>query len=1036
MEFRLLGPMEVRAGAAPLELGGRKQQALLARLLLTPGRTVAVEQLVDDMWGDEVPETAVKMIQIYVSQLRKLLPDGLLVTRAPGYLADVEPEAIDVARFARLRAEARAALTAGDAARAAARARTALALWQGPALAGFTEPFAVVEAAHLEELHLACHEDRIEADLALGAHGELTGELERLVSRAPLRERLRGQLMRALYGAGRQAEALEAYREFRTTLDQELGIEPSTALRDLERQILQHDERLDRRPSRAPVRAGRDDRETQFVQNGDVSIAYQVVGGGPLDIVLVHGWVCSFAPGWEWPALARFYERLASMGRLILFDKRGTGLSDRVHGVATLEERMDDVRAVMDAAGSERAAVLGISEGGPMVSLFAATYPERTAALVAMGTFARRAAGSDYPIAVPWLDVSPERWGLPVAREFLAERAPTIADDEDAVRWYASYLVRGASPGAAEALRRMNAQIDVRPVLSTIAVPTLVLYREDEYLREATRYMGERIPGARVVGLPGPDHLPWEGVQDDVLAEVERVPGRRPRRGGRGHDPRHRADDPARGRRRGAARGAHAAPAAAVPRRADRCHARAVRRPGARDPLRARRRRRGGGPRARAERRSAHRRVRGGRRPDRRRRRRGQRAGRGSGRRRRGARVPDRARPRRRLGAGVRAPGRAVLGDARRRGAERDRVRRGRQQKQRAEHHAQRAVTARRQRRAARRDGDQVAELSRRGAESGGADPVGGPASVRPPAANTSGANSPALAHRAGRTRPNTATPPASTAPSPASSRPEWRSTQRRARNAPGKYAAAATPSSTRSTPWRRRSSRAAARPRTPGFPTSRRRRTARPTPSRGARGRMTAARRPPAPPACVPGSVLSAASAITDAASGSARNAARQLASATAPTTGIPTTQDAGWPTIAHASARLRCPGGAHGRQQWPEHEERGLGREQAEEEHRAESSHAATSRPGAQAAVAGGTARLPAACRPLTARGGGRERLPAAGAAGGRAQRLDRRERADGRHSLAGRAARSSHAGASASGRSATPAGSGSAAGAGTSA
>jgi DNA-binding SARP family transcriptional activator/pimeloyl-ACP methyl ester carboxylesterase len=517
----MLGPMEVRDGAAPLELGGRKQQAVLARLLLTPGRTVAVEQLVDDMWGDEVPETAVKMIQIYVSQLRKLLPEGLLVTRAPGYLADVDPEAIDVTRFARLHAEARAALTAGDAARAAARARAALALWQGPALAGFGEPFAVIEAAHLEELHLACLEDRIEADLALGAHRELAGELERLVSRAPLRERLRGQLMRALYGAGRQAEALEAYREFRATLDEELGIEPSPALRDLERQILQQDERLERRPARAPVRAGGDDRETRFVQSGDVSIAYQVVGDGPLDIVLVHGWVCPFAPAWEWPALARFYERLAAMGRLILFDKRGTGLSDRVQGVATLEERMDDVRAVMDAAGSERAAVLGISEGGPMVSLFAATYPERTAALVAMGTFARRSPGPDYSIAVPWLDVSPERWGLPVARAFLAERAPTIADDEEAVRWYASYLVRGASPSAADALRRMNEQIDVRPVLGTIAVPTLVLYREDEYLREATRYMGERIPGARVVALPGPDHLPWEGEQDDVLAEVE-----------------------------------------------------------------------------------------------------------------------------------------------------------------------------------------------------------------------------------------------------------------------------------------------------------------------------------------------------------------------------------------------------------------------------------------------------------------------------------------------------------------------------------
>jgi len=194
--------------------------------------------------------------------------------------------------------------------------------------------------------------------------------------------------------------------------------------------------------------------QIRYVESvGGYSIAYQVVGDGPLDIVFVHGWICPFQPGWEWPPLASFYRRLAGMGRLILFDKRGTGLSDRVMGIASLEERMDDVRAVMDAVGSERAAILGVSEGGPMAVLFAATHPDRTGALVTMGSYARRSWAPDYSIGRRaeqdgWLRPTPEQWGRYAARRFLEERAPTVAGDEEAIRWYASYLVRGASPTA------------------------------------------------------------------------------------------------------------------------------------------------------------------------------------------------------------------------------------------------------------------------------------------------------------------------------------------------------------------------------------------------------------------------------------------------------------------------------------------------------------------------------------------------------------------------------------------------------------
>jgi pimeloyl-ACP methyl ester carboxylesterase len=259
---------------------------------------------------------------------------------------------------------------------------------------------------------------------------------------------------------------------------------------------------------------------------GGYSIAYQVVGDGPLDIVFVHGWVCSFQPGWEWPALASFYTRLSGMGRLILFDKRGTGLSDRVLGIASLEERMDDVRAVMDAAAVERAAVVGVSEGGPMCALFAATHPDRTRALVTMGSYARRNWAADYPIGRKpeedtWLRPTAEQWGEYAARRFLAERAPSIAEDPAAIEWYTSYLVRGASPSAVAAITDMNEEIDVRPVLPTVRVPALVLHRRQEYLREASLYMGERLPGAQVVEVPGIDHLPWEGDQKAVLDQIE-----------------------------------------------------------------------------------------------------------------------------------------------------------------------------------------------------------------------------------------------------------------------------------------------------------------------------------------------------------------------------------------------------------------------------------------------------------------------------------------------------------------------------------
>jgi LuxR family maltose regulon positive regulatory protein len=245
MEFRLLGPMEVLDGDTPIVLGGLKQRALLARLLVSPNRTVAVDHIVDDIWGEAVPDSAVKMVQIFVSQLRKRLPAGVLVTRPPGYLVQVDQEAIDVGRFDRLRRMGHATLEAGDAPAAAAQLREALELWRGEALAEFTEPFAQAERKRVDELRLVCLEDRVEADLMAGRHTELVGELAAEVARFPLRERLHRQSMLALYRSARHADALAVYQEFRRRLDDELGLEPSLELRELQALILNQDPSLE-----------------------------------------------------------------------------------------------------------------------------------------------------------------------------------------------------------------------------------------------------------------------------------------------------------------------------------------------------------------------------------------------------------------------------------------------------------------------------------------------------------------------------------------------------------------------------------------------------------------------------------------------------------------------------------------------------------------------------------------------------------------------------------------------------------------------
>ena len=269
--------------------------------------------------------------------------------------------------------------------------------------------------------------------------------------------------------------------------------------------------------------------ETRYARSADVNIAYQIVGSGPIDLVFVMGWVSNIDQFWTEPSFARFLHRLASFSRLIVFDKRGTGLSDRVpvEELPTLEQRMDDVRAVMDAAGSRRAALVGLSEGGPLCLLFAATYPGRTEAVVMIGGYSRRLRTTEHPIGVETpeevariLERIPQEWGGSFG---LAARAPSAMSDERFVRWWGGYLRSSASPAAAVALTRMNSAIDVQHVLPTIRVPVLVLHRRGDRAVPAAagKLVADRVPSARYVELAGDDHLPFVGDQDAILEEIQ-----------------------------------------------------------------------------------------------------------------------------------------------------------------------------------------------------------------------------------------------------------------------------------------------------------------------------------------------------------------------------------------------------------------------------------------------------------------------------------------------------------------------------------
>ena len=434
--FSILGPLSAVIDGVDVTPRPQKERALLALLVVNNGRVVSADRLMEELWPDLTADRARRVLQVRVAAVRKMLKAAnaasLVELVAPGYQLDVEADLIDEHRFITLVERARGQANAGDPAGAAASLRGALDLWRGEPLADVQVCMSLeAESARLHEARLSAIEDRIDAELACGCHHAVASELDGLVVSHPLRERLWVQRVLALYRCGREAEALRSCTSFRRRLVDELGMEPGPSLRALESAVLEQRAELDWQPGAATgrsnssqqlpatsavarrsdggVRRLRSRRDVtprvQYARAADgVNLAYQVAGDGPLDLIIVPGYVSHLDTWWEaWSG--RLVRRLASFSRLILFDKRGVGLSDRPPHV-DVEDWVEDTRVVLDAVGSERAAVLGVTAGGPIAILFAASYPERTRSLVLYGAFARQLRREgDYPIGLQREDV-------------------------------------------------------------------------------------------------------------------------------------------------------------------------------------------------------------------------------------------------------------------------------------------------------------------------------------------------------------------------------------------------------------------------------------------------------------------------------------------------------------------------------------------------------------------------------------------------------------------------------------------------------
>ncbi|MEU8796361.1 alpha/beta fold hydrolase [Spirillospora sp. NPDC048819] len=532
VRFRLLGPVDLVVGREVVDVGSAKQRCVLAALLWRPGAAVPVETLIDRVWGDEPPAQAHNSLYSYIARLRALMngtsPGGSLTRDSQGYRLEVDPERVDLARYQRLVRQARTATSAQE--RLAAFDQ-ALALWRAEPLSGVPGPWAHRARDGLDLQHGGVLAEWARTAIDQGRAEAVVDRLTQARDRYPFAESLVEQLMIALCRTDGVECALKVFREFRERLSDELGLEPARRLRDLEVRALRADPALVGTPEGHPRRSPGPAAPVRYVRRDQVHLAYQVVGPerpGRPDIVVVPGLLSHLDLWWEDPQTAGFFHRLAALGRLIMFDKRGTGLSDRTMGDDSPEGQAGDVLAIMEACGSRRAVLFAISEGVPVSIACAAAHPDRVAGLVLAGGAARWTPDADYPCGDRF-----ER-----AMTSLENTARHTWGQGDTIEWYCRHLAdsrrarelvgrrerMSVSPNDFIRMLRLIPDIDVRDALPDVRVPTVVLQRLDDRLSHPFygRYLAERIPGARYVEMPG-DHIIWLGETDPVITELAQL---------------------------------------------------------------------------------------------------------------------------------------------------------------------------------------------------------------------------------------------------------------------------------------------------------------------------------------------------------------------------------------------------------------------------------------------------------------------------------------------------------------------------------
>ena len=529
LKLFLFGAPRLVYNGDPIKISLHKALALLIYLSVTR-QAHTRDALAALLWPENDQSSARANLRRTLYRINKNFGEDILA--AGPSLIEIDPDVKIVLDTERFQEHVKACLMQDESSgelssECLERLSEAAALYSQDFLAGFSLPDAPAfdewQFFEAEELRQSLSKLLIQLAVTYQARHEFDKALSyarRLVSLDPLKENSHYLLTYLYAKSGQQAAALRQYKELKRILQKELGLSPQPETKDLYEKIRRGEELI---AYGKPVSFSP---ETHYAKSGDVYIAYQILGQGAVDLVFVNGFISHLEQIWEEPGLARFFKQLASFCRLILFDKRGMGLSDRVGYPPSLENTMQDILAVMDAAGSRRAILMGVSEGGPASLLTAASYPERVLGLIVYGSMAKWIKSSDYPWALSleqhdrWLSLLMRDWGKALNIEMFA---PSRAKDKAIQDWWARSLRIASSPGEVKKVFEAMRNIDIRGLLPGIRVPTLVLHRTgDRAIRvEGGRFLAQQIPGARYIELHGQDHWWWVGDSEAILREIQ-----------------------------------------------------------------------------------------------------------------------------------------------------------------------------------------------------------------------------------------------------------------------------------------------------------------------------------------------------------------------------------------------------------------------------------------------------------------------------------------------------------------------------------